>query len=106
MTILAAIAGTLIRFGVGATGWGLLTLNIAGSFVAGWVAGFGRLDSSWSTVLLVGFCGSLTTFSGFALFTMRLLQEGEFFKFVLHFFLNNAMCLSMCYIGWLLASKA
>src|SRR5687767_13547021 len=101
--ILAAIAGTLLRWGLGSTLWGLLAINSAGSFLAGWVAGYQSLGPTLSTALLIGFCGSLTTFSGFALAGVRLLEQGEIFKFALHFTLNNAMCLSLCYGGWLFA---
>lgn len=76
-----------------------------GSLIAGVVAGWERPEALWTTALLVGFCGSLTTFSGFALAMIRLLEQGEFFKFSLHFALNNAMCLSLCYVGWLFATK-
>lgn len=106
MMIVATTIGTFARWGVAQNLWGLLAVNVAGSLLAGWVAGTGRLDQMWSTVILVGLCGSLTTFSGFSVFMMRLLEQGEFFKFILHFFLNNAMCLSMCYIGFLFASKS
>lgn len=103
--IVATITGTFVRWGVAQNLWGLLAVNTLGSFVAGWVGGSAKLDTLWSTVILVGFCGSLTTFSGFALSMIRLLEQGEFFKFAIHFFLNNAMCLSLCYLGWLFATK-
>jgi fluoride ion exporter CrcB/FEX len=56
-----------------------------------------------STVIVAGFCGSLTTFSGFAVQMLKLIQQGEIFKMALHFTLNNALCLSLCYSGWSLA---
>ena len=31
------------------------------------------------------------------------IEQGEIFKMALHFSLNNALCLSLCYSGWLLA---
>lgn len=104
--IVATVMGTFVRWGVAQNLWGLLAVNTFGSFLAGWVGGSAKLDTFWSTVILVGLCGSLTTFSGFALSMIRLLEQGEIFKFALHFFLNNAMCLSLCYLGWLFATKA
>ncbi len=56
-----------------------------------------------STVIVAGFCGSLNTFSGFAVQMLKLIQQGEIFKMALHFTLNNALCLSLCYSGWSLA---
>ena len=105
MTIVAAILGMLLRWGIGGSLWGLLLINSLGSVVAGVIAGQTRLDSTWSTALLIGFCGCLTTFSGFALVSVKLFEQGDFFKLGLHFTLNNAMCLSLCYVGWLFAQK-
>jgi fluoride exporter len=106
MMIVAAILGTFARWGIAQNLWGLLAVNVSGSLLAGWVAGSTKPDGWWSTVILVGLCGSLTTFSGFSVFMIRLLQQGEIFKFAIHFFLNNALCLSLCYVGYLLASKS
>lgn len=105
IVILASACGTLLRWGIGGNLWGLLAINAAGSLLAGWVAGAEKFGVFWSTALLIGFCGSLTTFSGFALSGVRLLEQGEIFKFALHFTLNNAMCLSLCYAGFLIAHK-
>ena len=104
--IIATIAGTLLRWGIAGGPWGLLLVNAVGSLIAGFGAAYGKLDPAWSTALLVGFCGSLTTFSGFALQLVRMFDQGEIFKVALHFSLNNALCLLMCYSGWLLAHKS
>jgi len=48
-----------------------LIVNIAGSFLAGLVLGFGPADSV-AALVTVGFCGSLTTFSSFAVETVTL----------------------------------
>lgn len=45
--------------------WGLLIVNVVGSFIAGIAAA--RLTGAGSALVLIGFCGSLTTFSGFSL---------------------------------------
>lgn len=44
--------------------WGLLVVNGLGSAVAGVVVA--RTDGQLRTLLLAGFCGAFTTFSGFA----------------------------------------
>lgn len=44
--------------------WSLLVVNALGSAIAGIVIIAAPLE--WRTFLLVGFCGALTTFSGFA----------------------------------------
>ncbi|MGE4131366.1 MAG: CrcB family protein [Bdellovibrionales bacterium] len=83
----------------------LLSLNVAGSLVAGYLGGL-KSDHVLVTAGIVGFCGCLTTFSGYALINVKWFEQGEFFKIGLHFFLNNALCLSMCYVGWRIASKS
>lgn len=58
--------------------WGTLTVNLTGSAVlgvlAGWALAGGRPDAVQSLVG-VGLCGSLTTFSTFGYETVRLLTE-------------------------------
>lgn len=105
MMIVASLIGMGIRWGVGGGFWTLLAINALGSLIAGAGAGLNRPDSPWATALIVGFCGCLTTFSGFALMAVKLFEQGEFFKIGLHFTLNNALCLSLCYAGFRVAQK-
>jgi CrcB protein len=49
--------------------WGTFVVNIVGSFVLGVVlasAAAGGLSPWWVALIATGFCGALTTFSGFA----------------------------------------
>ena len=49
--------------------WGTLIVNLLGSAILGWVLAMSRtggLSEWWVVVLGTGFCGALTTFSGFA----------------------------------------
>ncbi|HET6709695.1 fluoride efflux transporter CrcB [Amycolatopsis sp.] len=55
--------------------FGTLTVNIAGSFVLGFLSGWllhGAEPSSVRALVGVGFCGGLTTFSTFGYETVRL----------------------------------
>lgn len=105
MMFVAALVGMLIRWGAGSAPWALLAVNALGSLVAGLGAGLNRPESPWVTALIVGFCGCLTTFSGFALMSVRLIEQGEIFKMALHFTLNNALCLTLCYAGFRIVQK-
>lgn len=60
--------------------WGIALVNIVGSFIAGWATGlaFGQImPGDVYTVVILGFCGGLTTMSTFAVDTMNLLNEGR-----------------------------
>ncbi|MEF8806690.1 fluoride efflux transporter FluC [Natronomonas sp.] len=77
---LGGAAGALARYGVGQAvdGRGLDTLavNVLGSFAIGVLLASGLGE----TALLagaVGFCGAFTTFSSFAVETVRLAEDGE-----------------------------
>ena len=56
--------------------WGTLTVNVAGSFVLGLVAGLG-VRAGWSALLGTGFCGAFTTWSTLGHETVRLIEEGD-----------------------------
>ncbi len=86
----AGFAGAVARYGLdglvgrharGAFPWATLAVNLSGSFLLGllfalfterWV-----VDGDLRVALTVGFVGSYTTFSTFALETLRLGQDGR-----------------------------
>lgn len=60
--------------------WGIALVNIIGSFIAGWATGlaFGQImPADVYAVVILGFCGGLTTMSTFAVDTMQLVKEGR-----------------------------
>lgn len=80
-------AGSWLRFLVGrgfgpahAFPWATLTVNAAGSFamglLAGWLARLGGAGESWRLLLGVGVLGGFTTFSAFSLDFALLVERG------------------------------
>jgi CrcB protein len=64
----------------GAFPWGILLINVSGSFLLGLLTGLGLhhgLGKTPRVVLGTGFCGAFTTFSTFTYETVRLLEEGD-----------------------------
>jgi CrcB protein len=58
--------------------WGTLTVNVAGSLVLGFLTGLllrGAEPSPVRSLVAIGFCGGLTTFSTFGYETVRLFFE-------------------------------
>jgi CrcB protein len=81
-------AGSWLRFAVGrllgasAFPWATLTVNVAGSFamglVAGWLARNGQGGEAWRLLLAVGLLGGFTTFSAFSLELVDFIERGAF----------------------------
>ena len=88
--VLGAVVGAPLRYAVerrlaGSWPWGTFAVNVAGSLVLGALVGVltARDDLSGSSTLLAlvgtGFCGSLTTFGGYAAQVLDLaVAPGEF----------------------------
>lgn len=71
MTVVALAAaaglGAMVRSRFVTHGWrGTMAVNLAGSFLLGWLVGW-RPDGDVVTVVGTGFCGALTTYGTFAL---------------------------------------
>jgi len=59
--------------------WGTFVVNVAGSFVLGVLTGLALhhgLPETSRVVLGAGFCGAFTTFSAFAVDSVRLVEDG------------------------------
>lgn len=62
--------------GSGRIPWGVLVVNVVGSFIAGLALGL-PLDASVQLLILTGFCGGLTTFSTLSVDTVQLILDGK-----------------------------
>lgn len=123
MTNLIAIAvggafGALSRYG--ASQWvysmlgrsfpfGTLVVNVAGSFVMGFLAVLliERLVAGpeLRAFLMIGFLGSFTTFSTFSLETVNLISSGEVIKAGVNMLISVFVCVTACWFGMLLGRQ-
>ena len=111
------ILGTLARYVLqgalqtrgGAFPTGTLAINLAGSFLIGFIMRF----ATGSTVvtpelrggLTIGFCGAFTTMSTFSYESIRLLGDGEYWYAGLYMGGTIVGCLAAVITGTALASK-
>jgi fluoride exporter len=87
--------------------YGTLFINIVGSFIVGWFVIWTTervlLDPRWRLLVVVGFCGSFTTFSSYAFETMSYLQQGQWGLMLANIFSNNLLCLAGALAGMAVA---
>jgi fluoride exporter len=108
----AAIAGANLRYllsrlaakELGAVfPYGTLFINIVGSFIVGffviWTTERVLLDPRWRLLVVVGFCGSFTTFSSYAFETMAYFEHGQWGLMLANIFANNLLCLGGALAG-------
>jgi fluoride exporter len=111
---IGALAGTFLRYKIvsspmllGALPLNVLVVNIIGSFILGVfsvVSAFWNLDTKYSLLVAVGFCGSLTTMSSFALETSNLLDNRLFYIATINIMTNVGLSLGLLIGGRALAS--
>jgi fluoride exporter len=91
--------------------YGTLIVNLVGSWIiglaAGWIAHFN--EPFWALagkqVLMVGFCGGLTTFSSFSLQTWNLMLSGRWGSAFTNIFVSTILCLALVAVGWNLGQR-
>jgi len=75
----------------------VLIVNIAGAFILGLFVVISQqwhLDSKYSLFAAVGFCGSLTTMSAFALDSSNLLENNQYISFIVNIFTNVGLSIT------------
>ena len=108
----AAIAGANLRYlfnrlalrGLGPVfPFGTLFINIIGSFIVGffviWTTRRVLVDPRWRLMVVVGFCGSFTTFSSYAFETMAYFEQGQWGLMLANILTNNVLCLGAALAG-------
>jgi CrcB protein len=114
LLVIGAIAGALLRYKIvsspillGALPLNVLFVNIIGSFILGVfsvVSAFWNLDTRYSLLVAIGFCGSLTTMSSFVLETSNLLDNRLFYIATINIITNVGLSLGLLIGGRALAS--
>ena len=86
---------------------GTLIINVVGSFVVGffiiWTSERVLLDPRWRLLVVVGFCGSFTTFSSYAFETMAYFEQGQWGLMLTNILSNNLLCLGGALAGMAVA---
>jgi len=87
--------------------YGTLAINVIGSFIVGffviWTTERVLLDPRWRVLVVVGFCGSFTTFSSYAFESMSLFERGQWGLMLANVFSNNILCLGGALAGMAVA---
>ncbi len=89
--------------------YGTLTVNAAGSLLLGFLVAAGShyfaLSPQLRLLLFVGFLGSFTTFSTFAVESIDLWQNGRVWAGLVNILANNGLSLLCAALGILLAGQ-
>ncbi|MBI3708272.1 MAG: fluoride efflux transporter CrcB [Proteobacteria bacterium] len=85
--------------------WGTMVVNIAGSFIIGFVATLTGPDgqllvgTTARQFVMVGICGGFTTFSSFSLQTLTLTRDGEWLRAGANICWSVLLCLLAVLLG-------
>ena len=87
--------------------FGTLIINVVGSVIVGgfviWTTERVLVDRRWRSLVVVGFCGSFTTFSSYAFETMSFFEHGQWGLMLANILGNNLLCLAGALAGMALA---
>ena len=87
--------------------YGTLFINLTGSLIVGffltWTSERVFIDPRWRLLIVVGFCGSFTTFSSYAYESMAYFEQGQWLLMWTNILTNNLLCLLAVLAGMALA---
>jgi fluoride exporter len=87
--------------------YGTLFINLSGSLIVGffviWTTERVFIDPRWRLLVIIGFCGSFTTFSSYAYESMAYFEQGQWLLMWTNILTNNLLCLLSVVAGMALA---
>jgi fluoride exporter len=87
--------------------YGTLIINVVGSLIVGffltWTSERALVDPRWRLLVVVGFCGSFTTFSSYAFESMAYFEQGQWSLMAANILGNNLLCLAAVVAGMAVA---
>ena len=98
--VLACYLGTFLRLSLDNN----FVVSILGSFFLGFIISK-KLSESTKNILLSGFFSCFTSFSGFIYFLYKVLNQGEWIKFIIFFNLIIILNLFTMYLGYWISRK-
>ncbi len=97
---IGAIPGSLLRWQID----DIFIVNLIGCFLIGIIHGL-PIPSRYKLIFGFGFCGSLTTFSGWSFQLFQLISKGLYKLFFLNSFLIVLIGFFTIYLGYLFSKK-
>ncbi|MBO6971427.1 MAG: CrcB family protein [Prochlorococcus marinus CUG1431] len=98
--LLACYIGTLLRIFIDSN----LIISIIGSFFVGIIVSK-KLSFSSEKILLSGFFSCFTSYSGFIYFLYKIVNQGDWIKFIIFFNLILIVNLFAMYLGFWISRK-
>ena len=98
--LIACYLGTLFRLSIDNN----FIISIIASFFVGFIFNK-RLSSSSKKIIFSGFFSSFTSFSGFVYFVYKMLNQGDWIKFVIFTNLIIIMNIFTMYLGFWISRK-
>jgi fluoride exporter len=81
--------------------WGTFMVNVIGSFILGLVVAAAAPGTVVDSIVGIGFCGALTTYSTFSYETLRLLERREHAMAIANVTASVLVTVGASALGWL-----